>query len=479
MPWIPTPSDGLDSSDTLRTQYEIEQSISALLAEQLAGIKAADLEVDLHAAYSRRLLDNPLPPYFVGLDASRPWVLYWTLHSLALMGQPIEETLHERLAATLAAFQNREGGFGGGPSQLSHLAPTYAAVCALAYAGEKGWSIIDRSAMYQFLLSLKQPDGSFIMHHGGEVDVRGSYCALAIATLLNILTPELVETTAAFVASCQTYEGGLAAAAFATDPSLPTSRAAPLGEAHGGYAFCAAASWAMAEGPSQSASPATSPPLPALSDNRGRLDVPALLRWSASMQANPIEGGGFRGRTNKLVDGCYSWWCGGLLPIAEYLLGGAEGSDPLDGDELYDRVALQQYVTLIAQGPGGGLRDKPGKSPDAYHTCYNLSGASSATSRPVFSHPLYEQITQSFEPGKATETTSERTRTAATDATVATDQHRCRVYGRSLAWEIARPRAREDTTESADLVFTHPLFNICMPAVRAIMGHFYGQAAPA
>ena len=29
-----------------------------------------------------------------------------------------------------------------------------------------------RSAMYRFLLSLKQPDGSFIMHAGGEVDVR-------------------------------------------------------------------------------------------------------------------------------------------------------------------------------------------------------------------------------------------------------------------------------------------------------------------
>jgi len=26
--------------------------------------------------------------------------------------------------------------------------------------------------MYRFLMSIKQPDGSFIMHDGGEVDVR-------------------------------------------------------------------------------------------------------------------------------------------------------------------------------------------------------------------------------------------------------------------------------------------------------------------
>lgn len=30
----------------------------------------------------------------------------------------------------------------------------------------------NRKGMYDFLLSVKQPDGSFIMHKGGEVDVR-------------------------------------------------------------------------------------------------------------------------------------------------------------------------------------------------------------------------------------------------------------------------------------------------------------------
>lgn len=37
------------------------------------------------------------------------------------------------------------------------------------------------------------------------------------------------------------------------------------------------------------------------------------------MQGNEIEIGGFRGRTNKLVDGCYSWWCGGAFSLLEAL----------------------------------------------------------------------------------------------------------------------------------------------------------------
>ena len=37
------------------------------------------------------------------------------------------------------------------------------------------------------------------------------------------------------------------------------------------------------------------------------------------MQGVDIELGGFKGRTNKLVDGCYSWWCGGAFSLLEAL----------------------------------------------------------------------------------------------------------------------------------------------------------------
>lgn len=30
--------------------------------------------------------------------------------------------------------------------------------------------------------------------------------------------------------------------------------------------------------------------------------------------------GGFQGRTNKLVDGCYSFWCGAIMPIVQAII---------------------------------------------------------------------------------------------------------------------------------------------------------------
>lgn len=152
----------------------------------------------------------------------------------------------------------------------------------------------------------------------------GCYCALTVATLLNILTPDLVRNTANFLASCQTYEGGLASTAHTF---LSSAASAPLGEAHGGYAFCAVASWAMVRSIESERV-----------ENTGgkKLDLRGLMRWATACQAMPIEGGGFRGRTNKLVDGCYSWWGGGIFGVLTGLIGEEEGDD-VSRIEVFDR----------------------------------------------------------------------------------------------------------------------------------------------
>ena len=54
--------------------------------------------------------------------------------------------------------------------------------------------------------------------------MRGVYCAMVIADILNIKDPELTCGMGDFIASCQTYEGGISCV--------------PFGEAHGGYTFC-------------------------------------------------------------------------------------------------------------------------------------------------------------------------------------------------------------------------------------------------
>jgi protein farnesyltransferase subunit beta len=80
-----------------------------------------------------------------------------------------------------------------------------------------------------------------------------------------------------------------------------------LGEAHGGYTFCALASWVLLQ------------PYISADDDAPRLDAPRLLRWLVHMQGVEGELGGFKGRTNKLVDGCYSWWVGGAFALLEAL----------------------------------------------------------------------------------------------------------------------------------------------------------------
>lgn len=166
--------------------------------------------------------------------------------------------------------------------------------------------------MYSWFLSLKQPDGSFLVSHDGEVDVRGTYCLLCVASLLNLLTPELVEGVPAFLASCQTYEGGFASASqpfFSPDGTLLKSPRPPLGEAHGGYTFCAVAAWIILR-PFTRLIPV---------EDRPSLNSRTLRRWLTQMQGSSSDLGGFRGRTNKLVDGCYAWWVGGCFGLLDYL----------------------------------------------------------------------------------------------------------------------------------------------------------------
>ncbi|KAI9224079.1 terpenoid cyclases/protein prenyltransferase alpha-alpha toroid [Blastocladiella britannica] len=320
-----------------------------------------------HAAYLSRCI-AALPPAMTALSASRPWIVFWLLHAadLVSVGEPLSDVLRLRAASTLLRFQHRElGGFGGGIGQLPHLAATYAAIHALAMCRDKQvWASVDRRGIYHFLMRCKQPDGSFRMHEAGEVDIRGSYCVLSVARMLDILTPELADGCMDFIVRCQSHDGGLASV-----PHL---------EAHGGYTFCGLAAALLLGEPH-------------------RLDLDALLGWTIRRQM-PMEGG-FQGRPNKLVDACYSWWCGAVFSLldAAFLVrestkrGGVTpahaglGSSPLSASiisrpsEAWDRVALQEYLLIAAQHENrGGMRDKPGKNSDAYHTCYALSGLSAA-----------------------------------------------------------------------------------------------------
>ena len=60
--------------------------------------------------------------------------------------------------------------------------------------------VVDRRALSRWLRSLWQPDGSFVMHVGGEVDIRGVYCALSVARLTGVYSDDMFRGTELWVA---------------------------------------------------------------------------------------------------------------------------------------------------------------------------------------------------------------------------------------------------------------------------------------
>lgn len=294
-----------------------------------------------------------LPGGFAALDASRPWMLYWVLNALATMKLGFTDI--DGVVASLTTVQNRQGGFGGGHGQHSHLATTYAAILALVCCGlpEEAMTFVDRRELYEWLGRLKQSNGAFAMAEGGEVDNRAVYIVVVLVNLLN-LPRELPASSPArahghtlfsdgighFIRQCQTYEGGIGCN--------------PNTEAHGAYTFCGMAALCLLD---EEQGPA---------NLHQYLDFDALLQWVHWRQEDIT--GGLAGRTNKVVDNCYSHWIGDCWPLLENALPG--------NPELFNRDALALYILTAGQDPDGGLRDKPSKSPDAYHSCYGLAGLS-------------------------------------------------------------------------------------------------------
>lgn len=336
----------IDSDLEMETKTSIDQKDTAeaclnciaMGCEQHMTLKAVE-----HKKFLRVLLDK-LSPAFTTLDASRPWMIYWGINGLAILGDEAHD-LKAGVSSSVMSCAAPGAGFGGAFGQVPHLAASYAGLLALAHSEDvEAWKKINKAEWRSWLLSLKLQNGSFRTSSEGEADTRSTYCALVIASLLDELDEEFCSGTAKYISSCQSYEGGFANV--------------PYGEAHAGYAFCALAGLCLCIGDPH--------------ELGNYIDLDQAVRWLSARQSAPE--GGFSGRTNKLVDGCYDHWAGGCWPFLQAAIG---------DDDTYDRKALRDFVIYCNQmdGTAGGLRDKPGCGPDAYHSNYVLAGLAGSQSR--------------------------------------------------------------------------------------------------
>ncbi|KAL9623735.1 MAG: hypothetical protein Q9160_001965 [Pyrenula sp. 1 TL-2023] len=353
------------------------------------------------------------PAQMVGLDASRPWMVYWSMTGLWLLGEDMS-TYEESALKTLTIFSHPSGGFSSSPGHSPHLASTYPAILTLALMASlpstspttrsKLYTLTNRRQLWRLLSRLKQPSGGFRVSEGGEEDVRGAYIAMVCIALLDLplnLAEDcdarrkhgmryLTDGLGEWVGRCQSrWEGGIAEK--------------PAREAHGAYAFCGLACLCLiGSDPRESV--------------QRYLNVDGLTRWLAMRQNAPE--GGFSGRTGKLVDGCYTLWVGGCWPLLLGVLNGpvhnSERIDKTKEEEdddtaaqtilqkegwMVSREGIARWVLSCCQQPGGGLRDKPGKPGDSYHTLYTLAGLSATQHQHYYLTPT--TLHEKFTPGMA------------------------------------------------------------------------------
>ncbi|EAY20216.1 Prenyltransferase and squalene oxidase repeat family protein [Trichomonas vaginalis G3] len=239
--------------------------------------------------------------------------------------------VRSKMEQFLSHRMTESGQFSGFSEDNCNIITNLQAITALSICGdENAYKLIDRSKMYNFLMSLKQNDGSFSASLDSEIDLRSTYAALAIANILNIMTPELTKDVLKFTKSCFNYDGGFS----------PT----PFCESHGGFVHCGVGILYI---------------LNALDE----IDLNLVVRYIAMRQDE--FAGGFNGRTNKLVDSCYSWWMGTAARII---------SNHLKIPEFWNVDAMSQYILRSSQIHSGGFCDSPPNDPDPLHTCYSMAG---------------------------------------------------------------------------------------------------------
>ncbi|KAH3664124.1 hypothetical protein OGAPHI_004838 [Ogataea philodendri] len=254
--------------------------------------------------------------------------VYWGACALFMMKAEDEFNKADLVKFILNCYDETNGGFGSYPRHDAHLLSTLSALQLL-----KMYDCLDviddkRPQILKFITNLQLPDGSFQGDRFGEVDTRFVYTAIQSLSILESLTPEIVDPAVDFIIQCQNFDGGFGLV--------------PGSESHSAQIFTCLATLAIA----------------------GQLDKIKdrdLLEWWLSDRQ--LENGGLNGRPEKLEDVCYSWWVMSSLSILDRL-------DYIDGEK------LRAFILECQDLEQGGISDRPGNQVDVYHTNFGMAGLS-------------------------------------------------------------------------------------------------------
>lgn len=164
------------------------------------------------------------------------------------------------------------------PMDEGHIAQTYVSLCCLLILGDD-LSKVNKKGIIGALRGLQKKDGRFSPTlRGSESDMRFLFCACAISAILNDWSGFDLDLAVEYIKNSQSWDGGIALF--------------PGSEGHGGSTFCAISSLTLMNRLNE---------LP---------DLAGLVKWCIRNQGN-----GFKGRTNKPEDTCYSFWLGATLTM--------------------------------------------------------------------------------------------------------------------------------------------------------------------
>ena len=116
---IPVEQDSKSVEEQQKTEAKVATIFNAFLEEPLSSIT---LFVEPTIEFLKKGIFRFLSSSYSSLDASRPWVCYWIVHGLHILGYQCTESE----ALHVVDFLNRckdpkRGGYGGGPGQVSPI----------------------------------------------------------------------------------------------------------------------------------------------------------------------------------------------------------------------------------------------------------------------------------------------------------------------------------------------------------------------